>query len=92
MASASCRRGEAGYGPDLALALLDVSEWGAGLAVRQPLQEGEEVALVLVGPAHLRLVAVTASIAWCEAGDDESCRVGVQFHRRLPWEDLLSLV
>jgi hypothetical protein len=52
----SCHRGEAPTGPNLALGLLDASQTGVCLAVREALSSGDQVCVCLEGPAHPRLV------------------------------------
>src|SRR5262249_19188150 len=40
--SVSCLEGSMGLGPNLAIALLDISESGARLLIKQPLKKGQE--------------------------------------------------
>lgn len=54
-----------GQGDNLVVALFDVSPNGAGLATRQPLPVGQEVA-ILVKTNGLKLEFV-ATVAWCRA-------------------------
>jgi hypothetical protein len=90
-AKVACYRGAMDVGNNLALALVEVSEEGARLAVRDELPPRQEVTLVLQGQGHLRPVRVTAAVVWCRAEGDGRFLAGVRFDRRLAYSDLLNL-
>ena len=45
-----CRKGALGLGPNMALSLLNLSEWGVCLLVGEWLTRGQEVGVVLSAP------------------------------------------
>ncbi|MBI1916030.1 MAG: PilZ domain-containing protein [Planctomycetes bacterium] len=87
----TCRRGTLGLGPNLALSLLDVSETGARLLVKEPLATGQEIELGLLAPGALRESTLPALVVWTlETADGAHC-AGVQFQKRLSYAALLAL-
>jgi hypothetical protein len=88
---ATCRRGVLGLGPNLALAILDVSEAGIRLRVRELLEPGQEVEIGLEGLANSRPLRVPASVVWCVPTAEGDYCVGLQFDRRLTYADLHML-
>jgi hypothetical protein len=76
--------------PDVALALLDLSENGARLVIREALAPGQRVYLVLEGPVG-RPARRQGAVAWSVAAADGTYCVGVKLLRRLGEEELRSL-
>jgi hypothetical protein len=64
--------------PNLVRSLLDLSKSGARLLVAVPLEEGQEVALVLQEPSQPQPLTIPAVVVWSAAGEDGCC-VGVFF-------------
>jgi PilZ domain len=87
----NCLKGCWGLGANLARAVLDLSEDGAQLIVKEPLAVGQEVEVSLSGPFHNRPVKVEARVVWAEAAAGEDYRAGVRFDKRLPYADLQNL-
>src|SRR5487761_1683207 len=86
-----CRKGPWGMGPNVARTLLDLSLDGARLILATALQSGQEVALSLEGPWHVRPIAVPARVRWCAALADGSYCVGVHFEKTLPYHEIQDL-
>jgi hypothetical protein len=86
-----CVKGTLGLGPNLALSVLDVSETGIRLTVKQPLSIGQEVEISLVGAARGRIEKSVADVIWCVAAADGTHCVGARFRRRLAYADLQEL-
>lgn len=87
----TCRRGSLGLGPDLALSLLDVSETGARLLVKEPLAIGQEVELGLLAPGCVREYLLPGVVVWAiETAAGGHC-VGFQFQKRLSYSALQDL-
>jgi hypothetical protein len=70
---------------------LDISETGARLLVKEPLQTGQEVEVCLAGPAGFREIKALARVVWSLATADGAFCVGVQFEKRLPYATLQDL-
>ena len=87
----ACRRGALDIGSNLALSLLDVSETGARLMVKQALEPGREVSIGLEGQSSIRPIPRVAVVAWCVAAADGAFCTGVIFQKRLAYRDLLEL-
>ncbi len=92
VAAVSCLRGSMGLGPNLAVSLLDLSEGGAGLVLREPLPEGEEVELTLEPVGSGRTVRLLAEVVWCEPAEGDRHRAGVRFRAPLGHAELFDLV
>jgi hypothetical protein len=89
--AAGCRAGTLGLGPDLALAVLEVSEDGARLTVTAALAAGEEVEVSLLPPGLSRPLVRFADVIWCAPAGGSSFWVGVRFREPLTYADLLHL-
>jgi PilZ domain len=85
------RLGGLDLGPDLALSLLDLSEGGAGLIVKQAVEIGKEVSVGLEGQTHPRPVLRVANVVWCRAETDGTYALGVCFQKALPYRDYIDL-
>ena len=75
----TCQRGAVGLGPNLALGLLDVSETGVRLRVKDSLRPGRVVALGLEGPSNSRPLTRLGTIIWSVPSTDGSHCVGISF-------------
>jgi hypothetical protein len=80
---ATCRRGALGLGPDLALAVANLSQAGICLAVRAPLESREEVEVTLEALGSHRPVRVMAEVIWCAADPGGGHRIGARFQSHL---------
>jgi hypothetical protein len=78
-----CFADPAGTGPDLAVALLDVSAGGIQLVVGEPVRSGHEVCIGLQGPVEATPRAVRARVLWCVALADGRHAAGVKFLKPL---------
>jgi hypothetical protein len=85
------RRGQLGMGPDVALALLDVSEAGARIRLKAPVRPGDAVEVALWPPGGARSVRGPARVVWCRGDAHGAVQVGVRLRRRLVPQDLFEL-
>src|SRR5262245_26842480 len=90
-ARATCRRGVLGLGPNLALAILDVSETGIRLQVREPFEAGEQCEIGLEGITHARPLVLPATVVWCLATADGNYCIGARLQRPLTYRELHTL-
>ena len=86
-----CYRGLIGCGPDVAHAVLDISETGASLLLKAPFKTGERLEVNLESIAHRRPVKKMASVIWCVPAGEDRYVVGVKFEGTLPYSDLNDL-
>lgn len=87
----TCRKGALGLGPNLALSLLDVSETGVRLVVKEDFKVRQEVEITLLGIGHQRPLQLMGEVTWCVATADGNHCVGVKFQRFLSYTDLQQL-
>jgi hypothetical protein len=87
---ATCRKGGMDLGPNLAAATLNVSECGVRLLLSANLLHGQEVSLSLEGQDHLRPLRLLGNVVWCRSRN-EQWEVGIQFQKRLRYQDVLRL-
>jgi hypothetical protein len=87
----ACFRGDLGLGPNLALELLDVSETGVRVRVRESLENGKPVEIQLTGLAHPRPFKLLARVIWCVPAADGSFCVGARFDKGLRYGDVQLL-
>jgi hypothetical protein len=85
------RLGGLDVGPDVALSLLDLSEGGAGLMVKQAVEVGKEVSVGLEGQSQPRPILRIASVVWCRPAPDGAFAVGVHFQKNLSYVDYMDL-
>ena len=78
-------------GPDLAVALADVSAEGLGVWLTEPVRPGEEVEVSLVRPEGGAPMRVPAEVRWCAQGADWTYRTGLRLLRPLDESDLADL-
>jgi hypothetical protein len=88
----ACFKGSMGLGTNLALELLDVSETGVRLRVREPLDLKQELQVELTGLVHRRPVKLAAAVIWCVPAADGSYCVGARFSKYLRYADLQQLL
>jgi hypothetical protein len=81
----------AGFGPNVARTLLDVSESGARFLVRSELANGREVEVTLQGPADRHPLTVRGSVAWCVAAASGEFCVGIRFQHYLSYDEVCRL-
>ena len=87
----SCRKGILGLGRDLAVRLLDLSETGVRLVIKEILRKGEEVEIGLLPIGGSREVIRKGQVAWAVATAEGECCIGVAFEKRLDYALLSSL-
>jgi hypothetical protein len=87
-----CRKGTLDLGANIAVAVLDVSETGVRLIVKEPLKVDQEVTVALE-PSHGRgAERRVARVAWCVESSEQKYVVGARFDKRLPYADWQKLV
>jgi hypothetical protein len=79
-----------GLGPNIAIQILDISESGIRLLLREPMETGKEFEVTLEGPGS-RPNRHLAQVVWCVALPDGSYVVGAKWEKYLPYPELLSL-
>jgi hypothetical protein len=87
-----CRKGCFDLGQNVAVSLLDVSEEGARLVLKELLPVKQEVTVGLQGPNHRTPVSRVGTIVWSVPTAESGYCVGISFQKRLPYCDLLNLV
>ena len=86
-----CRKGTLGLGPNVALSLLNLSEWGACLLVGEFLKMGQEIEIVLSALGCPRDVFRLGDVVWSFADLDGTCRIGVRLRKRIEPTQLQDL-
>ncbi len=87
----TCRKGTLDVGANIAVSLLDVSETGLRLVLREKLDEGQEIAMTLETPGHSRPLRIVGKVVWCLATADGKFCVGVRFNQCLPYFDVAKM-
>ncbi len=78
-------------GRDLGLSILDLSERGVRLMVKEDLVVGLEVVVVLEGSTNARPVKRTGKVVWSLAAATGNHCVGISFQKRIEHRDFLIL-
>jgi hypothetical protein len=87
----TCRPGVSGLGPDLALALLDVSTSGARLMVKSLLAVGQVVEVCLYPAVPAAGLRRAARVVWCTEARGGYYFIGVRFETLLDSEAAKTL-
>ena len=91
LAHVTCRKGASGLSPDLAVRLLDLSETGASLLLREAVDVAQEVEITFSAPGFSRPLKLLASVIRCEPSADGYVRAGVHFQKPVSYRDLHRL-
>jgi hypothetical protein len=86
-----CRMGRTGMGPNLAHAMLDVSESGARILATAPLAVGSVVEVSLEALWLRQPLRREAEVVWCVATADGRHAAGLQFEKLLSYAEFQSL-
>jgi hypothetical protein len=79
-----------GLGKNIAVAVLDISETGIRLLLKQPLKVGKEFEVILEGPGTHE-VKLLARVIWTvETSDGQHC-IGASFAKPIGYSDLQAL-
>ena len=79
-----------GLGPNIAVSILDVSETGVRLILKEPLKEKAEFVVELES-VGARSIKVLARVIWMLPLTDGNTCVGAEFAKNLLYSDLLAL-
>jgi hypothetical protein len=85
----TCRKGGLDLGANLAVALLDVSESGARILVKEAMPINQEASVSLESPSHTRPVFRLGNVIWSVPAAEGGHCVGINFHKYLTYKDLL---
>ena len=83
-------RNALGLGPNIAVTILDVSEVGVRLVLKEPLPEKAEFAVEFEASGR-RPIKIGARIVWTLLLADGNTCVGADFSKKLPYSDLAVL-
>lgn len=86
-----CVTGKFGFGSNVAVALLDVSETGIRLVLTTPLTTGHEVEVSLEAMGDCRPTKISGEVMWCVPMTDGHHCLGIRFNKPLKWTLLSSL-
>jgi hypothetical protein len=92
LSKVACFKGTLGLGINLALEMLDVSERGIRLRVKEALAPGQPLEIHLSGLAHRKPLKVIARVVWCSPAEKGGYWIGCQFERTLSYADLQLLL
>jgi hypothetical protein len=77
------KNGPMNVGPAVTAVTLDLSEAGARLLVRVPLEVGQEVVLALEGPSYRGPLSRHGKVVWSFRVSKRCCVVGVRFEEQI---------
>jgi hypothetical protein len=85
-----CVTGKFGLGQNVAVSLLDMSESGVRLVLKEELAPGHEVEVGLEPMGHSRPTRITGTVMWCVPMTDGNYCLGVRFDKPLKWTVLTA--
>ena len=80
--------GPMGLGPNLAMKVLDVSETGVRLILKQEFSIGQELEVSLEGTGNRRPIRRVADVVWSVPTQDGHYCVGVSFRKPLQFVEM----
>lgn len=86
-----CRKGVTGLGPNLGVALWDVSQTGACVVTKPGIALKDEVELVISNTGLPRPVKLVGDVVWVEQLDTDRQSIGIRFHKQIAFSDLSKL-
>jgi hypothetical protein len=86
-----CRRGTSGMGANLVVTVLDVSDSGTRLIVKQALEPRAEVEIILSGYGLKTPIKRIGNVRWQVALENGQFCMGIEFQKHLPYRDWQSL-
>ncbi len=85
------RGGVSGLGRDLGAGLVDVTQDGLGIHLKEMVPVGREVTIDLSLPGVGKPLRFAAEVRWCRANGNGTFRAGVRLRHRLPNPTLTDL-
>lgn len=86
-----CRRGSYGLGANLAESLLDLSQDGVRLVLKESLQPKGEVEVSFAGYGFANTIKLLGNVAWIVPLENGQFAVGIAFQKRMPFNDVMQL-
>jgi hypothetical protein len=83
-----CRRGYCGLGPNVLVNFLDLSEGGLRFVAKSALEPKGEVEVLISNFGLRQPIKRLANVAWVLPLEDGQFCVGLQFQKRLSYQDL----
>src|SRR5438067_920828 len=90
-ATVEVRRGNLGLGRNLAVLLLDISEGGVCVVLKEALEPMDETAVLLSASGLVRPIKRISTIRWAVKLEDGNYCIGVTFDKRIPYAEVSSL-
>lgn len=90
-AKIECRKGAAGSSSNIGQGLLDLSEKGASVIVKEAVEAGRTVELRMYPRGENKAVVILGKVIRCEPAEDGSFCLGVRFEKHLQFSDLRRL-
>ena len=84
-------RSALGLGPNIASALLDLSETGLRVVLKESIDLGREVEVSLESAATGRTLKATAAVVWVVPAADLTFIVGLRLLKAISYSDLMAL-
>ncbi len=88
---ALCVTGKFGFGPNVAVSLLDVSESGIRLVLKTALPRGHDVEVGLEAIGDHKPTRINGEVIWCVPMSDGNFCLGIRFDKPLKWTVLTTL-
>ena len=86
-----CRKGAAGSSSNIGEGLLDLSEKGAKVIVKEAVDAGRTVELRMFPRGEIKPIVVLGKVVRCEALGNGSFSLGVKFDKHIQFSDLRRL-
>lgn len=88
---AECRRGTLGFGPNLAIDVLDLADTGIRILVREALEELAEVEIIMTSYGIRQPLKRAGLVRWVVKLENGSYCIGVEFQKPITFRDWQNL-
>lgn len=86
-----CRKGTLGLGKDIGDSILDVSEDGVRVMLKDQLPIKQEVEVVMYPEGARQAIKRVAEVVWVVKVDDKRYCAGLRFQKRVPYAEVTRL-
>ena len=84
------RKGAFGFGKNLLVRVLDLSEGGMAAIIKEELALKSEVETILIGNGVTKPSKRIGTVCWSVPGEDGNFCVGISFDKRLAYSDAIN--
>jgi hypothetical protein len=91
-AKVECRIGSYGFGPNILKSVVNLSETGICVVLKEALKKGQEVEILFAGIDAGKALKRLGTVVWCRPDTEGAFYVGIQFQSPMPYSAMQRIV